>query len=102
MTLTLELTAEQEQHIEAEARRRNMDAASYAKALLFEEEAAEAGEEQTLPPAGPPPRWRHGRGPRRVGNGRVSSAHGPTLRTVWNTRGRSVVRRKGAPANDNG
>ena len=44
MTLTLELTPEQEQHIEAEARRRNMDAASYAKALLFEEETAEHGE----------------------------------------------------------
>ncbi len=55
MTLTLELTTEQEQQIEAEARRRNMDAASYAKALLFEEEAAEDGEEQTLPPAGPLP-----------------------------------------------
>ena len=41
MTLILELTPEQEQQIEAEARRRNMDAASYAKALLFEEEAAE-------------------------------------------------------------
>jgi hypothetical protein len=55
MTLTLELTPEQEQQIEAEARRRNMDAASYAKALLFEEKAAEAGEEQMLPPAGPLP-----------------------------------------------
>ncbi len=54
MTLTLELTPEQEQHIEAEARRRNMDAASYAKSLLFEEDIAE-GEEQTLPPAGPLP-----------------------------------------------
>jgi hypothetical protein len=41
MTLTLELTPEQEQHLEEEARRQNMDAASYAKALLFEEEAAE-------------------------------------------------------------
>ena len=39
MTLTLELTPEQEQRIEAEASRRNMDAASYAKALLFEEAA---------------------------------------------------------------
>ena len=37
MTLTLELTSEQERHIEAEARRRNLDAASYAKALLFDE-----------------------------------------------------------------
>ena len=54
MTLTLELTPEQEQRIEAEAGRRNMDAASYAKALLFEEEdskhrsqvAAQAAEEQ--------------------------------------------------------
>lgn len=50
MTLTLELTPEQEQRIEAEARRRNLDAASYAKALLFEEEAPEqksqAAEEQ--------------------------------------------------------
>jgi len=54
MTLTLELTPEQERHIEAEARRRNMDAASYAKALLFEGEAdrpikydaAQAAEEQ--------------------------------------------------------
>ena len=36
MTLTLELTPEQEQQIETEAQRRNMDAASYAKALLFE------------------------------------------------------------------
>jgi len=40
MTLTLELTPEQGQQIEAEAQRRNMDAASYAKTLLFEEEAA--------------------------------------------------------------
>ena len=54
MTLTLGLTPEQEQRIEAEARRRNMDAASYAKALLFEE-AAETGEEEPLPPAGPLP-----------------------------------------------
>lgn len=46
MTLTLELTPEQEQRIEEEARRRNMDAASYAKTLLFEEEFAKDGEEQ--------------------------------------------------------
>ncbi len=53
MTLTLELTPEQEQRIEAGAKRRNMDAASYAKALLFEEEQgyrsqvpAQAAEEQ--------------------------------------------------------
>jgi len=54
MTLTLELTPEQEQHLEAEAHRRNMDAASYAKTLLFEEEfdkrmeqiAAQAKEEK--------------------------------------------------------
>lgn len=55
MTLTLELTAEQEQRIEAEARRRNMDAASYAKTLLFEEDTAEASEEEMLPPVGPLP-----------------------------------------------
>jgi hypothetical protein len=55
MTLTLELTPEQEQTLETEARRRNMDAASYAKALLFEKDAAEDSEEQTLPPAGPLP-----------------------------------------------
>ncbi len=55
MTLTLELTPEQERHIEEEARRRNLDAASYAKALLFEEEIAEVGDEETLPPAGPLP-----------------------------------------------
>ena len=55
MTLTLELTPEQEQRIEAEAGRRNMDAASYAKALLFEDRIAEGDEEHTLPPAGPPP-----------------------------------------------
>ena len=50
MTLTLELTPEQERHIEAEARRRNLDAASYAKVLLFDEQEAgrrdEAVEEQ--------------------------------------------------------
>ncbi len=48
MTLTLELTPEQEQRIEAEARRRNMDAASYAKTLLFEADpsAGQAAEEQ--------------------------------------------------------
>lgn len=50
MTLTLELTPEQERHIEAEARRRNLDAASCAKALLFDEQEAiqreEAVEEQ--------------------------------------------------------
>ena len=55
MTLTLELTPEQKQQIEAEAQRRNMDAASYAKALLFKEEAIDNHEEQTLPPAGPLP-----------------------------------------------
>jgi len=37
MTLILELTPEQEQHLEAEARRRNMDAVSYAKTRIFEE-----------------------------------------------------------------
>lgn len=48
MTLTLELTPEQEQQIEAEARRRNMDAASYAKTLLFEQDMGigQAEEEQ--------------------------------------------------------
>jgi hypothetical protein len=55
MTLTLEFTPEQEQQIEQEARRRNMDAASYAKALLFEEQIAKNSEEQTLPPLGPLP-----------------------------------------------
>ncbi len=45
MTLTLELTPEQERHIEAEARRRNLDAASYAKALLFNEQEASRGDE---------------------------------------------------------
>jgi len=53
MTLALELTAEQEQHIEAEARR-NMDAARYAKALLFWGDTEES-EKQMLPPAGPLP-----------------------------------------------
>lgn len=52
MTLTLELTSEQVQQIETEAKRRNMDAASYAKALLFEETVAEDSE---LPPSGPLP-----------------------------------------------
>ena len=55
MTLTLELTPEQEQRIEAEARRLNLDTASYAKALLFEDETAEGDEEHALPPAGPLP-----------------------------------------------
>ena len=55
MTLTLELTPEQEQRIEAEAKRRNMNAASYAKAMLFEDETADGDEERTLPPAGPLP-----------------------------------------------
>ena len=53
MTLTLELTLGQEQQIEAEARHRNLDAASYAKTLLFKEGAAENGDEQALPPAAP-------------------------------------------------
>lgn len=55
MTLTLELTREQEQQIEEEARRRNMDTASYAKTLLFEEQSAEDSEAQTLPHIGPLP-----------------------------------------------
>lgn len=55
MTLTLELTPEQEQRIAAEALHRNMDAASYAKALFFEKETAEESEEETLPPVGPLP-----------------------------------------------
>ncbi len=41
MTLTLELTPEQEQQLEAEARRRNMDAAGYARARLFDEATQE-------------------------------------------------------------
>lgn len=55
MTLILELTPEQERQLEAEARRRNMDAASYAKTLLFDDGAASANEEETLLPAGPLP-----------------------------------------------
>lgn len=35
MTLTLELTPEQEQSLEAEAQQRGMDRASYAKTLTF-------------------------------------------------------------------
>jgi hypothetical protein len=54
MTLTLELTPEQERQLEAEARRRNMDAASYAKTSLFDDGASSANEEETLP-AGPLP-----------------------------------------------
>ena len=38
MTLTLEITPEQERQLEAEAHRRNMDAADYAKAMLFDKE----------------------------------------------------------------
>ena len=55
MTLTLELTPEQERYIQAEARRRNLDAASYAIALLFDEGAATDSDEEALPPAGPLP-----------------------------------------------
>lgn len=55
MTLMLELTPEQEKHLEAEARRRNMDATSYAKTVLFEDAIAQESEELALPPAGPLP-----------------------------------------------
>ncbi len=55
MTLTLELTPEQEQHLEAEARRRNMDATSYAKTMLFEDATAQESEAEALPPIGPLP-----------------------------------------------
>jgi len=41
MTLTLELTPEQEQSLEAEAQQRGMDRASYAKTLIFEDEHQE-------------------------------------------------------------
>jgi hypothetical protein len=55
MTLTLELTPEQEQHLETEAERRNMDTASYAKTVLFDDQMISNAEEQTLPPSGPLP-----------------------------------------------
>ena len=45
MILTPELTPEQDRHREAEARRRNMDAASGAKALLFDERETSRGDE---------------------------------------------------------
>ena len=45
MTLALELTPEQKRHREAEARRRNMDAASGAKALPFDERETGRGDE---------------------------------------------------------
>lgn len=46
MTLILELTPEQERQLEAEARRRNMDAEGYAKARLFQE-----GQQRATPAA---------------------------------------------------
>ena len=50
MTLILELTPEQEQQLEAEARQRNLDTTSYAINLLFEKEATEHDLDQALPP----------------------------------------------------
>lgn len=55
MTLTLELTPKQEQQLRAEAERRGLDEASYAKSQLFGSDAAEIGEENALPPTGPLP-----------------------------------------------
>ncbi len=55
MTLILELTPEQEQQLELEARQRNLDATSYAITLLFEQGTAEEGLDKPLPPVGPLP-----------------------------------------------
>ena len=59
MTLTLELTPEQERHLEQEASRRHMDAASYALSLLTTPELTEKSfsdeTEEELPPSGPLP-----------------------------------------------
>jgi len=55
VTLILELTPEQEQQLEVEARRRNLDTTIYAITLLFEKEAAEHDLDQALPPVGPLP-----------------------------------------------
>ncbi len=59
MTLTLELTPEQERHLEEEARRRHMDAASYALSLLsmpaLAEKSSSVEMDKELPPPGPLP-----------------------------------------------
>jgi len=52
MTLILELTPEQEQQLEVEARQRNLDTTSYVITLLFEKEAAEDDLDKPLPPIG--------------------------------------------------
>ncbi len=46
MTLILDLTPQQEQQIEAQARARNMDARTYALARLFEDQPVEHAEEK--------------------------------------------------------
>ncbi len=56
MTLTLELTPEQERQLEEEARQQNLDTISYAKARLFEKDMKDDQEwEQSLPVTGPLP-----------------------------------------------
>ena len=55
MTFTLEITPEQERQLETEAHRRNMDAADYAKTLLFGERLPTVSEEEMLPLSGPLP-----------------------------------------------
>ena len=55
MTLTLELTPKQEQQLRAEAERRGLDEASYAKSRLFGSDASESDEADALPPSGPLP-----------------------------------------------
>ena len=55
MTLTLELTSEQEQQLRAEAEYCGLDEASYAESRLFGSDASESDEDRMLPPSGPLP-----------------------------------------------